>query len=320
MTALQELSSLLPPEWPREDNTSSSWWEKYGGKIKVEDHLAQAELDLFYGRDPGKTGSAHATTHLETLDVASDNHKLARDTCLLLRDDNPKPMLSRLQADLEHFMGKEQYARYIRFWARDCFLGLLYLSRRTSLPTPAHEGLRRVIESWLGCCLYWLAGCSFQGQPYPCGLRREGPEELDSVLLRILCGLKVDTSIRAMGHSAGSIMNGGMPRATGEWFGIECRAKGLLAAVRPRKPAETWPTVTDKSTGVLTYFPRLKGRPGGGPILVACEMRPKWTEPKLWLVMDSHSRGEHRPGNVYLAQPPSENWGFDPDRREIVSL
>ncbi len=321
------LLKLLPPVWPTKANTSKDWWEEHGDKIKIEDYLAQAELDMAFRRDPSKTGSARTIANLEELSVASDNHKLARDGCLLLRDDNPRPMLLRLYdlkaKRLKPYMGLEQYARYIRFWIRSVAVALDYLNRRTQPVTSDHRHLKDALLWFGGATWHWLAGCALDGQPYPAGLRREFPSHLDAILLAICVGEKIDLSDNDLGNRPGSFMNGGPPVAAGELMLLHCRDQGLLRGLERRQPLESWFTRTERShDGVITYFPTLVGRPGGGPILVADEMRRGWRRPRLYVLADKHTKiPADIGGDVYINQAPSfGRWQFDPEKWEAVEV
>lgn len=321
MNTLVQLRSLLPAEWPTQKNSDPAWWAKHWKQIKVEDYLAQAQLDLFFQRDAAKTGSALTIRRLEVIDVASDNHKSARDTALLLRDGNPGPLLKRLRVELaQGFMGKEMYARYFGFRIRDCWLALLYLANRPSL-TKDHRALRGVILLWLGAALWWLEHCELDGQPYSCGTRKEYIDEVDGDRLALLRGQRIDLNQRRFGHSPGSMMNGGMPRATDCYFGQSCNEAGLMKGIEASPPVESLPTRVERPDGgVLSYFTRLRDRPGGGPILAAVEMHRGWNRPRLWVVTDSHSvlpPLEERGENVYIPAPPARTWKFDSKARSM---
>jgi hypothetical protein len=301
VTALEQLAALLPERWPTE-----------GKGIHAEDFWAQAELDLALNlagvtkRDPFKTGSFRAIQGGGAAGfpyVGSRNHKKSEATVEYLRNDDPKALLSFLGNEHKQgFMQDEQFARYIRFHARDACVALQHAKRMR------HVRVMAECRLWLAWCLWWLTQAEWRGAIFTCGLRRQfSPEVLDFLLLQALRGETFNVKQRAMGFSPGSLMNGGMPRATDVWMALACREMGLLDDLEPVEPPLMFPAVFEKCHGsIVSYFPKLKGRPGGTDILAGVEMRAGWLEPML------HAVGAHD-------LPPAESWGYDPIERRLIA-
>lgn len=296
MTALRQLADLLPPRWPLR-----------GKGIKWEDWLAQAELDLLLGRDPKATGSDSILRRLGKLSHKgwSQNQIKTEATGLLMRDGDPRPLLSLLKDEQAQGMCyREQGARYQpRFHTRDALAALIDISRVPVMGS-ALRTLRDALRLWLSWEWYWLRRHSFEGRVYPCGCRREfAPEDLDSLQLDAFEGRPVNLSKTI--DRPGEWTNGGFPRSTTEWLLVAAREAGLLAGLEPMEPPLAWPVVVEKSAErILSYFPKLHWRPGQGPILAAVEMQKSWKEPQLWLSPDKEPL-------------PSEWWGFSPHTRRL---
>lgn len=329
-------------EWPTQANTDPDWWALWGKKIKVEDINMQCMLDLFLHRDPDITGSAHNIKLLVPSKPGwSLNQKMLACAGLLIRDNNPVPLVNLLRAQVGNkkrdnvtgmgIMFPEQYARYIRFYGAAVFCALAYIKERTTEhpeETKKFANLRRLCIWFLECVYYWLNSTLYLDDVYTAGIRRVfSPEVLDGpfFLTGIFQNSWINTQDRDMGHSPGSMMNGGMPRATDIWLGLDCRKDGLLVGcdehhnplpnrsdqksaiemVKSEEPYKMMVEKPDNGSYILAYYPLLHWRPGGD-ILVAIEMRRTWDKPTLWFSPDK-------------TPIPSEFWGFDPESKEIVS-
>lgn len=326
-------------QWPTKDNTDPSWWAKWGKKIKVEDINMQCMLDLFLKRDPKITGSEKNIAALVPSKSGwSMNQKMLACAGILIRDNNPVPMVNLLRTQVgnkkrdnivgQGIMFQEQYARYIRFYGAAVFCALGYINDRIR-DNPGEKAkfknLRRLCIWFLECVFYWLDSTLFGDDVYTAGIRRVfSPEKLDGN--RFLSGIFnnhfINISDDDMGHTPGSMMNGGMPRATDIWLGLDCRVDGLLvgcnanhdplpnrtdheSAINKVKTREPFEMVIERDlTSILCYYPLLHWRPGGD-ILVAIEMHKGWDKPILWFSPDK-------------SPIPGEWWGFDPIKKEIV--
>lgn len=337
-SALEVLADRLPKVWPTKANMPAEWWAEHGGKIKVEDTLMQVLCDLLLGRDPAKTGSAPAVVRLQKLKAKSQNQKKLRAVGILIRDDNPVPLLAILRDEQRNgICYLEQFARYQpRFHTTAAVAALIYL-RLHGTPTQDHRDLWVALIAWLGqerWCLERFEWPEKSGGIYWIGLRRSGNGlPLDRIQLGELRGEGVDLTDRETRRDlgletafpSGPYMNGGPPVAMSELLLLAAGKLGLLEggikAVMPPKLAIPISPRRADAGGMMDWFPRLHWWPGDGPILVASEIRRGEKRPTLWVLFDKHTAIPKDRGNdTYLTKIPGEHWGFDPGKREVVVL
>jgi hypothetical protein len=145
----------------------------------------------------------------------------------------------------------------------------------------------------------------YKGSVFLPALRTSGGPDFNRDKFRdVLDGVYVNTKHRFMGHGKGSIMAGGMPRASGVWIGLLASNAGLLKGVKARMPKLRWNEEVIRGDGILSYFTDLVGKPGGGPILVAIECLSSGLV-NTWVT----------PQNG--AGIPPGRWGFNPVARKI---
>src|SRR6185503_8407132 len=176
MDALRQIP--LPDVWPTRANSDPEWWRQHGKQIKVEDQLVQILCDLLLERNPAVTGSARSTWNLESLKATSQNQKKLKAACLLMRDNNPAPLLAILRDEERNgICYLEQFARYQpRFHTIAAVAALLWLDRH-GMPTPHHALLRAAIIRWLGeerWCLEHFEWPEDGGPIWWIGCRRAG--------------------------------------------------------------------------------------------------------------------------------------------------
>ncbi len=326
MTPLDTLETFLPKVWPNKHNTTP---EK-AKHINNEDFYAQLEIDFLLARHPEDTDSAWLLPRLyDGTYSGSQNHKFSKAACEYICNlkkvgTDAKKAIARkrligfFKDHLKNvgFMTQEQFARYIRFYARDVFAILMVANMRKD------DKVSELCRSWINGLCWWLNETCYplvedpkewNGVIITPGCRREfSPEILDAFLFKLCLASmgknqtlpyerpsNVDDDATQLGWRASSMMNGGMPRASDYWMGLECYVEGLLDFVRPVKPKLLLPLEVKRvKTGILSYFPRIVGRPGGGPILAAC------------LFIEGKDRVNFVLGEHQL--PPATKWGFDP--------
>jgi len=309
-------AARLDPVWPDQSQPG----------VNAEDYWHQGIDDLVCSmlgapRDPAITGSRAAIAAAGAPWGGSDNHEREERALAAIRDNNPQlfiDMIEQQEKAAGQFCVQELNARYMgRYHAYTVYA--MYVVAK--------------LRGWSDCikwCRWWISRYKWlleQGvvkgtftltppgaAPFKltnpviwAGLRRVfNPDKRDSTAYDATQG-KAPNVDRL---PADANTRGGYPGSADNWMTAIAMALGLdLAALKPVKPQMIFDVeFVRRPRYVLSYFPLLKWRPGGGDIVVGAEF-------------DADTMSY--PFNCLVEQAdqiPAPTWGYDPATRKAVPV